>query len=136
MDQQGRSVARRVAQVIGRKIRVRGREGTVIRWEPIGAGSCDALIQFMPPGTEERKRDEPCWYSSTELVPIDGLGPLPSRKEAREARRVEMLAQLHKIRAQHVADFAKPWPGAEHGKVIVGRALDGAIGDLEKKGGR
>jgi hypothetical protein len=43
------------------------------------------------------------------------------------------LEQLHNIRAQHVRDFAKPWPGAEVGKTILGQALDGAILDLTEK---
>lgn len=114
--------------MVGRKVKSTwyGFTGTVTFWNPYNSASCDVLV---------RKDDgQECWYASESLAPADDLGPLPSRAEAREQNRRETLAQLEAIRAQHVADFAHPWPGAEFGKVIVGRALDGAIEEVSKRG--
>lgn len=112
-------------RMIGRKVLARGVLAEVVKWEPLGAAMCDALLKFAD--------DSVCWYGSAELKPADDLGPLPSRTEAREAARVETLASLRVIRARHAADFNKPWPGAQHGKAIVGMAINGAIRELEKK---
>lgn len=99
-------------------------EGTIIQWEPYGAAMCDALVQ----STDGRL----CWHASYALKPIDGLGPLPDRREAQEKRRLEMLASLEAIRAQHVARFrSERWPGCEFAKAIIGKALDGAIAKLK-----
>jgi hypothetical protein len=96
--------------------------GTIEKWEPLGAGGCDVLVR--------REDGSLCWYGSSDLQPIDGKGPLPSRHEAQEAARKETLASLQAIQAQHVADFGKPWPGAEFGKSIIGAAINGAIKSL------
>ena len=111
--------------MIGRKVKSGWHkiEGEVIRWEPLGAGMCDVLVR-EPSGREG-------WYSSSDLAPADGRGPLPSRAVARRAADAAALAQLRAIRAQHVADFGRPWPGSEHGKVLIGRAVDGAIDAIE-----
>lgn len=108
-----------------RKVIVLGKTGVVVKWEPLSSGMCDAFVIFKD-GSE-------CWFSSTELRPADDLGPLPSRADARAAAEAETIRSLRAIRAQHVADFNKPWPGLEHGKALFGQMLDGAIGDLEKK---
>jgi hypothetical protein len=34
------------------------------------------------------------------------------------------------MRADLVRDWHKPWPGAEHGKALVGMMIDGALADL------
>lgn len=109
--------------MIGRKVTVRGRPGIVARWEPLASGMCDALIDH----TDGRS----CWYASHELRPIDDLGPLPDRHEVRRVADAQALTQLQTIRARHVAGFARPWPGCEHGKTIIGRAVDGALEALE-----
>jgi hypothetical protein len=51
----------------------------------------------------------------------------------RIARNAPKLAQLREIRAQHVRDFNKPWPGLEFGKAHFGMMLDSAIAALEEK---
>lgn len=96
-----------------------GDTATVIEWAPYGAGLCDALLRYSD-GRE-------VWHASASLQPADDRGPLPSRRAACETRDAQTLAQLREQREAHVRDFAKPWPGCEHGKAIVGRALDGAI---------
>ena len=48
----------------------------------------------------------------------------------REARDAPIRESLERIRAAHVADWGKAWPGCEFGKAIVGMALTGAIRDL------
>lgn len=93
--------------------------GVVLEWDPLTAGMCDVRVQ------EDGGRE--CWYASSDLAPADGLGPLPRRDVAREWARVRALEDLQAIRAQHIRDFYKPWPGAEHGKAIIGQSIDGAI---------
>lgn len=105
--------------MVGRAVRARGRDGTVEQWEPLGAAMCDALVRF-----EDGSR---CWFASHELRPADALGPLPSRSGARKIAEGEALTRLRAIRADHVRDFAKPWPGANFGKAIVGMSIDAAI---------
>jgi hypothetical protein len=51
----------------------------------------------------------------------------------RVARNAQQLAVLREIRAQHVRDFNKAWPGMNFGKAHFGMMLDGAIGALEEK---
>lgn len=111
--------------MIGRRVReFWGTVGTVERWEPLGAAMCDALVIH-----DDGSR---CWYASHSLTPIDGLGPLPSRRVAREHARESHLRSLRAIRRQHVAAFDRErWPGCEFAKAIVGRMIDGAIADVE-----
>lgn len=98
--------------------------GTITRWEPLGPSMTDALVE-----ADDGRR---CWYASYSLVPIDDLGPLPSREEARERARIDAIESLHVIRAGLIAEWQKPWPGAEHGKAIIGKAIDGALADLAR----
>lgn len=100
-------------------------EGEVISWDPFTAGMCDIVVRF-PDGYE-------CAYGSSDPKPVDGKGPLPSKVDLCRLNDVLTLAQLQGIRAQHVEDTRqhKPWPGAEHGKTIIGQALDGAIADVK-----
>ena len=114
--------------MIGRKVKSGWHglvAGEIERWEPLGAAMCDVLVR-SPDGAL-------CWYASHALTPIDGMGPLPSRREAQETARLESLASLRAIRAQHVAGFhTERWPGCEFGKAIIGNAIDGAISSLER----
>lgn len=113
--------------MIGRRVKpFQGNPGEIIKWEPLGAAMCDVLV-----------RDDNgnlCWHASHGCRPIDGLGDLPSRKTAQEAARHRSLASLRSILADHIRDFNKPWPGAEHGKAIVGNSIVNAIKELENKG--
>jgi hypothetical protein len=99
--------------------------GTCVKFEPLSAAMCDALIRFDDGYT--------CWFSSHELQPADGGGPLPDRRAIQEHARCETLTQLRAIRERLVASWHKRWQGCEHGKAIIGRAIDGAISDLEKE---
>ena len=94
-----------------------------MKWEPLGAAMCDALVRFDD-GRE-------VWHGSSGLRPIDGLGDLPSRKTAQDVARHRAVADLKAIRAQHIRDFNKPWPGCEFGKAHFGMMVDNAIRDLE-----
>lgn len=112
--------------MIGRRVKSAWQglaDGTIERWEPLGAAGCDVLVRDTS--------GHLCWYASHSLTPIDGLGPLPSRREAQEQARENTLASLQAIRAKHIAEWHEPWPGCEHGKAIIGRAIDGAIKDLK-----
>lgn len=120
--------------MLGRRVRVPyAGAAEVVRWEPLGSGLCDTLVRLAD-GTE-------LWVGSGDLRPLDGRGPLPARAEVQRLADVEALAQLRAIRGQLVrkdpqgryrlaGDFARPWPGAEHGKGLVGQALDGAIAEV------
>ena len=111
--------------MIGRRVRspLHRKTGEIIRWEPLGAAMCDALVRHED-STE-------CWYASYGLIPIDEKGPLLDRHTARAAARSVAIQQLEAIRAQHVQDFYRPWPGAEHGKALVGQMIDGALRQLK-----
>ena len=95
-------------------------DGVIERWEPLGCAATDVLVRDVTSGSL-------CWYASHSLTPIDRLGSLPSRRDAQDTARREQLASLQAIRAQHVVAWCEPWPGSEHGKAILGRAIDGAI---------
>jgi len=99
--------------------------GEVVLWKPLGAGVCDTLV-LLDDGRE-------VWFASHDLEPIDGLGPLPSRGAARERARAEALCSLRAVRGELVAEWLAPWPGCEHGKAVVGRAIDAAISELESE---
>jgi len=117
-----------VARMIGRHVESKWHglaDGEIIQWAPFGAAMTDVLVRDVGSGRLS-------WYASHGLTPIDGNGPLPSRAEVRESRRGEMQASLEKIRAQHVQDWNQPWPGAEFGKAIVGRAIDAALAGVRE----
>lgn len=112
--------------MIGRKVRSPwGETGTAVRWEPLSPAMCDVLVRHGD-GQE-------VWHASHTLRPTDGFGQLPSRAEARKVARNKARSQLRAIRAQHVRDFNEPWPGAEFAKTIIGRAIDGALADLDQQ---
>lgn len=115
--------------MIGRKVKTVwgkiGAVGEIIRWEPLGSGMCDTFVRWDD-GSE-------CWHGSTDLRPVDDLGPLPSRQEAIKAAKEETLRSLHEIKRQHIRDWVKPWPGCEHGKAIIGNAINGAIKKIEEE---
>ena len=118
--------------MIGRRVShhytsARHGDGEAIKWEPLGAGMTDTLVRFDS-GYE-------CWFAGRELQPVDGLGPLPSRDDARRAADEKALRDLATIRAGVVGEIRNGvrWPGAEHGKALLGRAVDGALADTRKR---
>jgi hypothetical protein len=113
--------------MIGRKVHTgyHGTIGTIVQWEPLGAAMTDILVEH-----EDGSR---CWYGSGGCRPIDGKGALPSRQTAREVADRQALAQLQKSREDLIAEWQRPWPGAEFGKAIVGKSIDGAIAELKKR---
>ncbi len=111
------------ARMLGARVRVAGfGDGTIELWEPYGAGHTDTLVV-----ADDGRR---CWFASYALTAIDDKGPLVARRDALALRREEMTTSLAAIRARHVAEWRKAWPGAEHGKAIIGRAIDGALADV------
>jgi hypothetical protein len=113
--------------MVGRVVRDAwaGVEGRVVRWEPLGAGMTDTLV--------ERPNGSLVWVSSHSLKATDAAGPLPSRQDARHAADLEAARSLEAIRAKHVAEMGEPWPGAEFGKGIIGMAITGAQKDVKKR---
>lgn len=115
--------------MVNRRIIVRGLRGTVIQWEPLSMQMCDALIRFDD-GSE-------CWYASHELRPEPGDAlagiPLLDRTEARQDNDRRMKAQLEAIAVQHKKQMGKPWEGAEFGKAIIGKAIQGALDDVSSR---
>lgn len=96
----------------------------VICWEPYGAGMCDALVEYAD-GYQ-------VWHSTHMLKPADGRERM-SRAEAQRIRDEQMRETLYAIRAEHIRDFNRPWPGAEFGKTIIGNAINGAIKHTEAR---
>lgn len=113
-----------IPDIIGIKVRAGGQTGEVVRYEPLGSGMTDMLIRFDS-GRE-------CWHASHDVRRVDGA-PLPDRSAVRHAADEAALASLRRIRAAHVRDWRQPWPGCEHGKAIVGQAIDGATADVSKR---
>jgi len=116
------------ARMIGRHVKSAWHgltDGEIVKWEPLGAAMTDVLVRDTATGKES-------WYASYGLTPIDGKGPLPSRSKAQERNRQAMETSLEAIRAQHVKEWHKPWPGAEFGKAILGRSIDAALADVRK----
>lgn len=102
-------------------------DGEIVEWQPLGHAMCDVRVR-------DAATSRDCWYGSHSLTPIDGKGPLPSRREAQAKATAEQIASLEAIRAQHIATFhTERWPGAEHGKAIIGRAIDSAIESLKRE---
>lgn len=99
-------------------------EGIVAQWNPLISGACDTVVT--------RDDGSQIAIASRMLKPADGKGPLPCAIEVRKQARRAQAAQLREIQAQFKRDFRKPWPGAEFGKVLIGRAIDGALKDSEK----
>lgn len=115
--------------MINRRILARGQKGTIIQWEPLSMQMCDCLIRFED-GYE-------CWYASHELRPdpSDDLAgiPLLDRAEARRDNDRRMKAQLEAIAVQHRKELHKPWDGAEFGKALITKAIQGAIDDVSSR---
>jgi hypothetical protein len=112
-----------MAEMVGRRVKPAfGEYGTVTAWEPLGSGMTDTRV--------EQDDGKVCWWSSSDLRPVDGKGSLPTRQEAIDKAKREARSSLVAIRSQLVADWNKPWPGAEHGKAIIGKAIDGALEEL------
>lgn len=111
--------------MVGRFVSGWGVAGEVVKWEPLGSGMCDVLVRCG--------NGRLVWAASHSLSPTDGLGLLPSRSTAREIARARSITQLRAIRANHIERLNEAWPGAEFGKAIIGRAIDAALNELEKK---
>lgn len=81
--------------------------------------------------------DHPLFYCSNPRHTVPTLGPScascdheRAEKDRLAKRNAPIIAQLVAIRAQLVAEWHRPWPGCEHGKAIIGMAINGAIKDL------
>ena len=104
---------------VGVRVTYRLEERMVTRYEPLHAGMCDVLL------------DDALWVASHECRYLDGT-PLLDRREAIRAANIAAIRSLRMIRADLVREWHRPWPGCEHGKAIVGMAIDGAIAELER----
>lgn len=108
---------------VGRRVRILWPEGegVIARWTPLARTMCDALVR--------RTDGRECFYSSRDLRPIDGLGPLPSRAEFRARNDAEGLASLRRILRDHVAKHlsGEHWQGCDFGRAQVGNMILEAI---------
>lgn len=114
-----------IAPMIGREVIDGSVRAVVKSWEPYGPSLCDVLIATVDGWSR--------WTASHTLRPVDPSRPLPSRREvcaANDARTREVLIKIRQGLVQEVCS-RKPWPGAEYGKVIVGRALDEILTERE-----
>lgn len=112
--------------VAGREALLSGERVTIETWEPFGAGMCDVRVRF--------ESGRILWTTLYTLQPTSGE-PFPQRREICKMRNEESIAQNEKIRADLVEEIrsGRRWPGAEHGKAILGRAIDGALRDLRNE---
>lgn len=114
--------------MVGRRVRAPYHkiEGVVLRWEPLGAALCDVLVR------DDAGRE--CWIGSGDARPADDRGPLPTRAAAIRAAAERAERDLTQIRADLVTEIrtGAAWPGAEHGKAILGRAVDGALAEVRR----
>ena len=111
-----------IASVVNALVTWRGERGMVERYDPLGTSMCDVLLQ---PETGES-----FWVSSHECKRLDGSS-LPSRREILKESDRERKASLLKIRADHIRDWHKPWPGMEFGKAHFGQMIDAALKDID-----
>lgn len=116
--------------MIGRRVKSWSRDdaGTVVEWEPLTPGTMtDTLVQYDD-GSK-------CWHASSGLQPVDGQGPLPSRREAQRAAEEHSKRCLRSIHARMVEIVEKPWlepwEYCEFGKAMIGNAVAGALAELE-----
>jgi hypothetical protein len=99
-------------------------------WCDVPTGSADVLC--LPC---RAINDHPLYHCTVDLRHLPTLGDSCAECDYRArnvARNAPRIAEMKAIRAQHVADFHKAWPGMEYGKVLFGRMLDGAIKELEE----
>lgn len=82
----------------------------------------------------------PLFHCQAGLGHLPTLGPSCAECEhdereiaRRRERNAPIIAQLEAIRARHISELGKPWPGCEFGKGHVGMMLDRAIADLSLK---
>lgn len=116
-----------ITQAIGRRITdAWNREtGRITDWSPLANGLCDVRIQ--------RDDGSEVWLSMQACKPVDGKGPLPRRMEAVRLARAETFDSLERIRAKFIEETrTSKWPGAEWGKTLVAKALDGAITEVKQ----
>ena len=98
--------------------------GAVELYQPLSAALADVLVTF--------DNGSQCWIASHELQFETG-GDLPSRAAVRAEANSVALTQLEKIRAGLIDKWHEPWPGCGFAKVIVGRAINGAIADVQRR---
>lgn len=99
-----------IAKTIGRRVKSGWHglvEGEILQWEPFGAGLTDVLVKDLMSGKLS-------WYASQDLTPIDGEGPLTSRREIQKTREGEMKESMKKIGER----WAKESPPAEDSALI------------------
>jgi len=101
---------------------------TIEEWAPFGVALCDVRVR----SGEGRVY----WTSLHTLRPKDGV-PFPRRLEVSKMRDEEILVSLKKERAGLVEEIhsGRRWPGCEFGKAIIGRSIDGAIADVQRRRG-
>ena len=57
---------------------------------------------------------------------------LESLKKSRRALvNAPLVAALEAMRAKLISEWYQPWPGANFGKVLIGRAIDNALRELK-----
>lgn len=116
-----------IESAAGRRVKGYGCPGGIIlRWEPLTAALCDALI-LLDDDTE-------CWFGLSSLRPFDASRPLPVRDEAMRLSRIERTESLTQIRANLIRDWNKPWPGMEFGKGHLGMAINKALESVAAEG--
>ena len=99
---------------------------------------CDAPSEGSLCGPCRAVNDHLPFYCANPRHAVPTLGPScarcddeKAREAARTAHNAPIVAQLRQIRADLIRDWHNSWPGAEHGKALVGHMIDGALEDLK-----
>ena len=77
-----------------------------------------------------------CTADARHTVPILGhscaeCDYIAQARARRAAVNAPIIVSLERIRARHIAEWSKPWPGLEFGKAHFGMMLDQAIAELK-----
>jgi len=100
---------------------------------------CDAPTEEKLCPDCRKVNDHPPYHCTVNPKHLPTLGDscaecywIAQAKARREAVNAPIIEALQAIKAQHIKDWHRPWPGMEFGKAMFGNMLNKAIEDLKK----
>lgn len=116
-----------IARYLEKTVIYRGSLCRIERYDPLGSALCDVLVRELEGSDAGRE----FWVASHSLR-LEGGGKMPHRGELRRQADRETVSSLEEIRALHVRDFHKRWPGMEFGKAHFGQMIDRAFEEIKE----